>query len=198
MRRVIEALQVTELTDAQLVALAERMSSVAAELEGLPRRDSWHADPNISLTAVFDTSSVGENDWGAHGERSPVGGRSNPTAPPLVVRLIRDADPAYAHGEVTLTATHEGAPSTAHGGIVTAMFDELLGYAQPLAGVAGYTGTLTVRFRAPTPTYVPLILKAWVDRIEGRKIFVAGTLHAAELLCAEAEGTYIAPKRDGL
>jgi acyl-coenzyme A thioesterase PaaI-like protein len=97
---------------------------------------------------------------------------------------------------VTLTATHEGAPGTAHGGIVAALCDEILGLAQPLAGVAGYTGTLTVRFRAPTPTYAPLVLKAWVDRVDGRKIFMAGTIRSGEMLCAEAEGIYVSPKTD--
>jgi hypothetical protein len=30
-----------------------------------------------------------------------------------------------------------------------------------------------------------------VDRVEGRKIFTSGTLHAGDDLCAEAEGLFI-------
>jgi acyl-coenzyme A thioesterase PaaI-like protein len=191
-RRVIERLQVTDIADDDLVALADQMRAVADRLDEQPRRDSWHVDRTISLAEVFDPASAAGG-WGEHGERSPVGGRSNPTAPPLSVQLVDGDDGRYAHGEVTLTATHEGAPGTAHGGIVAALCDEMLGLAQPLAGVAGYTGTLTVRFRAPTPTYVPLILRAWVDRIDGRKIFMAGTICAEETLCAQAEGIYISP-----
>jgi acyl-coenzyme A thioesterase PaaI-like protein len=100
---------------------------------------------------------------------------------------------ARLRGEATLSAVYEGAPHTVHGGVVSALFDELLGYAQQTARVAGYTGTIKTVFRAPTPTYTPLALEAWVDRVDGRKIFVVGTLHAGDLLCAEAEGIFISP-----
>lgn len=54
------------------------------------------------------------------------------------------------------------------------------------------TGTLTVRYRRPTPLGRPLTFAAYLDRVEGRKIFVRGTLHDADVLCAEAEGIFIA------
>jgi hypothetical protein len=31
----------------------------------------------------------------------------------------------------------------------------------------------------------------WVERVEGRKIFARGTLHAGEILCAEADAIFI-------
>jgi acyl-coenzyme A thioesterase PaaI-like protein len=189
LRRVIESLQLTDLDDTTSDRLAERIRTVADELQDLPRRDSWHSDPTVGLDVVFTPGL--DRRW-ANDERSPYLGTLNPAAPPMTIA----EDGQRLRGEVTLSATYEGAPLTVHGGVVSALLDDMLGNAQRVAKVAGYTGTLTVIFRAPTPTYTPLTLEAWVDRIEGRKIFMLGTLHAGDVLCAEAEGIYISPVRD--
>jgi acyl-CoA thioesterase FadM len=57
------------------------------------------------------------------------------------------------------------------------------------------TGTLTVRYRKPTPLHTELRLAARVDRVEGRKIFASGGIHAGDLLTAEAEGIFISVDR---
>jgi len=36
--------------------------------------------------------------------------------------------------------------------------------------------------------------EAWIERVEGRKIFCRGTLHAGERLCAEAEAIFVSLK----
>jgi acyl-CoA thioesterase FadM len=53
------------------------------------------------------------------------------------------------------------------------------------------TGRLTIHYRSPTPLRTELRFAGWVDRIEGRKTFALGTLHAGDRLCAEAEGLFI-------
>jgi acyl-coenzyme A thioesterase PaaI-like protein len=101
-------------------------------------------------------------------------------------------DAGYAiEGDVTFGPAYEGPPGHVHGGYVCAMFDELLGFAQ-LSG--GFTGTLTIVFRRPTPLNRRLLLRAWVDRVEGRKRFIRGTAHAGDALLTEAEGIFIAPR----
>ena len=40
-----------------------------------------------------------------------------------------------------------------HGGYVAAAFDEVLGLAQDLGGQSGMTGTLTIKYRRPTPLH---------------------------------------------
>ena len=54
-------------------------------------------------------------------------------------------------GTVTFGSAYEGPPGHVHGGYVAAAFDELLGMTQSLGGMPGMTGTLTVRYRRPTP-----------------------------------------------
>jgi hypothetical protein len=71
------------------------------------------------------------------------------------------------------------------------VFDEMLGAANILSGNPGMTGTLTIRYRRPTPLLTPLRLEARFDRREGRKIFTTGTIHHGDVLTAEAEGIFV-------
>jgi len=92
---------------------------------------------------------------------------------------------------VCFGSAYEGAPGCVHGGWVAAAFDEALGFAQSLSAHPGMTGTLTVRYRKPTPLHSELRMECWVDRVEGRKVFATGTLHAGDVLTAESEGIFI-------
>lgn len=53
------------------------------------------------------------------------------------------------------------------------------------------TGTLSIRYRRPTPLHTDLRFEASLDRKEGRKLFTTGRLYAGDDLCAEAEGLFI-------
>ena len=53
------------------------------------------------------------------------------------------------------------------------------------------TGTLTIRYRKPTPLNRELRFEARVRCVERRKIFTDGQLYAGELLTAEAEGLFV-------
>ncbi len=81
-------------------------------------------------------------------------------------------------GRGTFGVAYEGPPGHVHGGFLAAAFDEVLGMAQSLTGNPGMTGTLTIRYRRPTPLLTELVFEAYVDRVEGRKIFTHGTLSA--------------------
>lgn len=118
---------------------------------------------------------------------SPFVGALNPLAPPLLVDMVDD----------TIVATgvfddqYEGPPGYVHGGVIAAVFDEVLGFAQSLSGRPGMTGRLTVHYRAPTPLHTGLRIDGRVDRVDGRKIFTLGRLFHGDTLCAEAEGLFI-------
>ncbi len=194
LRRLIEALQVTDAPEADLQSIVDDVRGANARLAAFPRRTSWYAANGPDVEGVFDLTKKEERTI-SHVHRSPVTGRLNAAAPPLSIATVADDERARAEGTVTFTATHEGAPGIVHGGWVAAVLDEVLAWAQPLSGVAGFTGTITVRYRAPAPTYAPLHLTAWVDRVEGRKIFVVGTCEASGTLVAEAEAIFISPAR---
>ena len=74
---------------------------------------------------------------------------------------------------------------------IDAAFDEVLGFTQSLTGNPGMTGTLTIRYRKPTPLYTELRFEARVLRVEGRKIFVEMRLCDGAELLADGEGLFV-------
>jgi hypothetical protein len=130
---------------------------------------------------------------------SPMIGFANPIAPPVEVWAVagEDGQPEI-RGRATFGYPYEGPPTCVHGGVIAALFDELMGAANLIAEQPGMTGTLTVRYRRPTPLLAPLDLVARYTGGERRKIFTwAGIYHSGELT-AEAEGIFIKMDPDRL
>jgi acyl-coenzyme A thioesterase PaaI-like protein len=118
---------------------------------------------------------------------SPIVGPRNPLSPP--VRMWIDGE--RMRGQVTLGAPYNGPPSMVHGGMIALIFDELLGAVNVVHEAGAFTGTLTVRYERPTPIGKPLEMVAWVDRMEGRKVFTVGELSHDGAVTARAEGIFI-------
>ena len=87
---------------------------------------------------------------------SPFLGDLNPTSGRARVWVDVDA----VRGTVTMSPIHAGPIQTVHGGVVSALLDELTGLAIMATGRVGYTQTLTVTYRRPTPIGVELQLWA--------------------------------------
>lgn len=181
LRSLIVGLVATEAPTDALAGLADDLEVLAAGWAGHPRRTSYafaaEAGPGGDVHAFLDDS--------------PMIGRANPLAPPLRLQVDGGTDPPAVAGTACFGPQYEGPPGHVHGGYLAAAFDEVLGMAQSLGGKPGMTGTLTVRYRRPTPLNAELALRGWVDRVEGRKIFTRGTIHAGDRLCAEAEAVFI-------
>lgn len=107
-------------------------------------------------------------------DRSAVIGTCNPVAPPMRMEVVGDR----SIGHVTLGQRHGGAPGIAHGGIVAACFDQVMGHAATVHGAGGLTVELVVRYRAPTPLDVPLRYESW----PGERAGDLATFHADAFL----------------
>lgn len=177
MRTVIEHLVVSDAPEDELREAADALEGFAARLAGHPRR-------RVQL-GFTEASTSG--DVRAFFDFSPLIGLSNPIAPPL--ELVVDGE--TVRGRVRFGTAYEGPPGCVHGGCIAAAFDELLGFTQSLTQHPGMTGTLTIRYRVPTPLHTDLRCEARVQRVTGRKIFIEGQLFAGDTLCAEAEGVFI-------
>ena len=177
LRKINEALIDMDAAEEDLLAAAASAEQFAVRLEATRK---GHHQWGFAESSTAPSTRVML-------DRSPVIGLGNPVAPPLSFR----AEDGKVVGTGSFGMQYEGPPGHVHGGFVAAALDELLGMAQTLSGKSGMTGTLTVRYRRPTPLYRQLRFTAWVDRIEGRKIFTSGTIHDGETLCAEAEGVFI-------
>lgn len=177
LRRTIEVALDVDASEAELLAAAGAIEQVAERLAA--------ARGQRALRGFAETSTAG--DTGALFDSSPVSGGSNAIAPPLRFWVEDGA----VRGSGSFGWAYEGPPGHVHGGMIAAAFDELLGLAQSMSDRSGMTGTLTVRYRSPTPLHRELTFAARLDRVEGRKIYTSGTLHAGDVLCAEAEGIFV-------
>jgi acyl-coenzyme A thioesterase PaaI-like protein len=121
---------------------------------------------------------------------SPVIGPLNAIAAPIAF----DFDGEEVRAEHVFDAPYNGPPTAVHGGVIALVFDELLGSLGALRDIGGFTGTLSIRYSSLTPVGQPIRMRSWIDRHEGRKAFIAGTMHHGDRLCAEAEGIFIRPK----
>ena len=155
---------------------AETLEQVVADLDTLPRRG-----PKNPTKPEFEDLQL---NFGY----DPVVGKANPIAPPVEISWGEDK---VVHGRANLDRQYEGPPGYVHGAIVAAIFDLLLGMANAIAGNQGMTGTLTIRYRRPTPLKTDLDITARVLRTEGRKAFTSGEIRAGDTLCAECEGVFI-------
>ena len=108
--------------------------------------------------------------------------------------LTLDGDTVVGHG--VLTGVHAGMPGFAHGGWIALFFDELLGRASMFADVPQMTGTLTVKFRKPTPIGVELEVVARREKVDGRRTRMTATLSADGVVTAEAEGLFVSLTRE--
>jgi acyl-coenzyme A thioesterase PaaI-like protein len=179
-RRLVEVVALLDVADTdpgrleRLVADVESVTAQVTAFRSLRR---------------FGGAAMSPHPNGALTERSGVSGRSNPLAPPLRIRV--DGDRTL--GAAVYGDAYEGPPGCLHGGFVAAAFDDLLGCAQMASGTAGFTGTLTIRMRKPTPLNTRIDYEAGVTRVSGRRIVCWGRSTADGVLLAEAEGIFITP-----
>jgi acyl-coenzyme A thioesterase PaaI-like protein len=74
-------------------------------------------------------------------------------------------------GTFTVTEHLQGAPGLAHGGLLTAAVDEILGSLNWLLEGPAVTGRLECDFRKPVPVGTVLHFDAEVVGVKGRKVF---------------------------
>ena len=117
----------------------------------------------------------------------PVSGSGNPFSVPMT--MVRDGDAVVS--TVTLDAAFEGAPGRSHGGFVSAIFDDLFGSLPMLHNKIAFTASLTVNYVAPSPVFEPVTYRGWVDRIEGKKIFIEGEAHHDDVQVSTASALFI-------
>jgi acyl-coenzyme A thioesterase PaaI-like protein len=175
LRRVIDHLVAADVP-------REEIADAVAELERVDETFAKHPRAlarSVQFPDLDDLQKLFAGD--------PVIGRRNPIAPPLEVEVHEGA--IVARGRYG--RTYEGPPGFVHGAMIAAAFDQILGLANIVSGNPGMTGTLTVKYKKPTPLHTDVVYEARTEKVEGRKIFTKGTLHADGVLTAEAQGIFV-------
>ncbi len=168
--------------------LAEATEHIRLAMEALaPHLRQGEGWSTISLASDTPGFAWREDDLTAVMPYSPVSGKRNPVAPPI--RLWQDGD--EVRGEVVFSPTYAGPPDSVHGGIIAAVFDELLSMANVITGRAGFTGTLSIKYHRKTPLDTPIELWSKNVRQDGRKQLSLGEFRVNGEVTASAEGLFI-------
>lgn len=170
---------------------------VLSEAAGHIRQAMEALRPWLKQGEGWSTISIGsdtpgfawrEDDLTAVMPYSPVTGKRNPIAPPI--KMWRHGDEVL--GEAIFSPTYAGPPDSVHGGIIAAVFDEVLSMANVITGMAGFTGTLTIKYHRKTPLNTPIELWGMNVRQDGRKQVSRGEMRVNGEVTASAEGLFIA------
>lgn len=198
-RRIAAASQLRELghefvgrhlSDDQLDALIGELRTLHERLaDAAPRVREFSRDRHEEYVLMIPTyEEIGERQLFSD---SVVAGAANPMG--LNAQLWRDGDVACMR--VTLGNAFEGAPGRAHGGVVAALLDEVMGLMNVIHGAMAFTAKLDITYHAPTPLREEIVARAWLTRRDDRKHYVEATLHARDLLVASASALFITVDR---
>ena len=187
--RKLIALTVTSMAPPDLLAdAARRVESLAEELE----RFVPEAGP-VPM-ARFSEDSVPSEEAPGLAAAMPfdvIIGSCNPLAPPVTIEF----DPPKAIGRVQFTAPYEGAPGCVHGAVLAGVFDMMLTAANVIAGAAGPTVNLSIRFLKPTLISEPALFEAWVTSKDDRRTRSRGHLVQNGVVTVEATGEFVHMER---
>lgn len=178
-----------DLGDDELGRLADRVEALAIDVAAHPIRER----DLVWLKQQFFPTDLADGQSVRHFEDCFVSGPHNPLG--IGMEVVVDGEEVSA--EVTLRAGHEGAPERAHGGIVAAVFDDVLGYLMSTHSIPAFTGELTVQYLRPTPIGRRLDFRSRIVQRRGRKVFTEATAADGDDLVARATGLFIevAPER---
>jgi acyl-coenzyme A thioesterase PaaI-like protein len=170
LRRLGNAMLGHEAAPELLRRVAAAADRVSDDLEAQPPRER---DLRELKRRMF-LQDVADGDVIVHFDECFVSGPWNPMG--IGMQVHRERDEAVA--SVELGPAFEGAPGRSHGGVVAAIFDDVLGYLLTFQRTPAFTGELTVRYLAATPIGQPLQFRARVVGVEGRKIRAEGEAYA--------------------
>lgn len=108
------------------------------------------------------------------GPRSFVSG--DPGGERLRVRYFRRERDGRLVGRAWFGPGAQGPPGHAHGGSMAAVLDEAMGAAAWMEGHLGVAVRLDTSFQRMLPLGTDALLEAWVERVEGRKVWTLGRL----------------------
>jgi acyl-coenzyme A thioesterase PaaI-like protein len=185
MRRLGHAIVGHEVDEESFAHLTNTVEQLLAQVEATPLRQRQTLDMNRDLFVVPPPQGRAR---GSHFSDCIVTGPANPMG--MAAQVLRDGDDAVLRS--TLGAAFEGAPGRTHGGVVAALFDEVMGFVLSITCIPAFTGRLTVTYRAPVPLGVSLEFRARLTGREGRKLLMAGEARQGETVLAQAEALFVA------
>lgn len=110
----------------------------------------------------------------------------------ICARYFVGAPDGEVQGHVHFGDRAQGPPGFTHGGALASVLDEIMGITAWQQNLDVVAAELTLRYRQPTPLWTELLLRSWVDRIEGRKAFISSEVTLADgTVCCQGTGVFV-------
>jgi len=116
----------------------------------------------------------------------PSGGILNPAAVPVSVHWD---GASLVSADVVIDELFAGGLGRAHGGVVAALFDDVLSHFLTALGVPAVSRRLTVDYDSPTPTGVAVTIRGTLVARNDRELVIAGEIRCHDTVTARAELT---------
>lgn len=127
------------------------------------------------------------------GRRMDLPNRGSILSVPVDLDVVEDERGSRVEGTAVFRRFHLGRNGAVHGGALAHLFDSLLGFTafKLSESTKQRTAYLHVNYRRIAPIDRPLRVEAGIERIQGRKIFVAGRLFDGDDVLCEAEALFV-------
>ncbi len=104
-----------------------------------------------------------------------------------------DTETDYFSAEYTFSAHQQGPPGVAHGGAIASLLDEAMTAAAfEVEQRPAFTVNLNINYQQPVPLETPVMIRAFVERRERRKLFLKAALLLPDGTSAStADGLFI-------
>ena len=187
-RRLVEAVVLTDVDTAELQRAAEQVATVTDALSSRRRPDAVlivrHPDGRIESLMQAAAGQLNPQalpiEWVQRPTEPPAG------SPPKAVEVT---------ARCTFTAAHGGSPGRVHGGVLALALDEVTGVAVRAAGASGMTVALDVSLKGAVPFGRPVDLAARYTGGEGRKALASGEITVDGTVMVSATSIYVAERR---
>lgn len=114
---------------------------------------------------------------------------------PIGLKMQFKTDDEKIYSFVTVPRTMAGWDTTVHGGILSTILDEMMGWSVIyLLGKIGVTKSMTVEFLKPVPAETPLTAVGYIQEVVSeRQVLVTGEIFNQDsVLCVRSTGTFAA------
>ena len=175
-----------DVDEAALMAATEQARALRASLEGYSHRSMR------DILGRLISGQGNRQDALDMADFEILSGPANAMSPPVTFWLDGDVVRARA----TFGRAFMGPPGKVHGGVLSLALDMLLAKTQDFVTSLGMTGTLNVRYMAPTPLHREVNFEARLVRLQGRKLFNEARVFVDGVQTVAASGIWISSQGD--
>lgn len=187
LRHLGESLLCSDIDDDRLDQIADALDDLAP----------------LMISESDRTEAIDALKVGAYGGSPPDGARihHNPDCivcgpgSPAGFELVSYRKGDEVAGQMNIGRLGAGAPGRAHGGLIAAALDDLMGHVLVLQATPAYTVKLDTEYLAASPIDEVIEVRAWLESRERRRLVIKAEARAGGNVTVRAEGLFISVDR---